>query len=130
MESFLANRPKMPGMDGLDSLDPAEGLAFGDISAGGTDSFMAGLPRTGGFQSLKTALLEAGSVVDPQEVERAAKMKEHRGQPNHLPHAIEGHDAHPHQAEPTVELIKNNGRIEKVIVTCSCSKKIELDCVY
>jgi hypothetical protein len=27
-------------------------------------------------------------------------------------------------------LITNNGRIEKVVVTCSCSRRIELDCTY
>ena len=40
------------------------------------------------------------------------------------------HGAHDHSAEPTVELITNNGRIEKVVVTCSCSRRIELDCTY
>ncbi len=129
MESFLANRPKLPGMDGFDSLDPAEGLAFGDATSGGSENFLAGLPQTGGFQSLKAALLEAGSVVDPADADRAQRSKEARGVAGHLPHAVgEGHETH--HAEPTVELIKNNGRIEKVIVTCSCSKKIELDCVY
>ena len=40
------------------------------------------------------------------------------------------HGAHDHSTEPTVELITNNGRIEKVVVTCSCSRRIELDCTY
>jgi hypothetical protein len=122
MESYLSNRPKLPGS--FESMDPSEGLAFQDPLAS-TDNFLAGLPRTGGFQSLKSALLEAGSVVDPADVDRAQRNKESQ--------ALQAGGAHHHEehfGEPSVELIKNNGRIEKVIVTCSCSKRIELDCSY
>ena len=122
MESYLSNRPKLPGGGPFDAMEPAEGLAFQD-PLGGAESFMAGLPRTGGFQSLKSALLEAGSVVDPADAERNQRLKE--AQALHGGHA---HDAH--AGEPTVELVTSNGRIEKVIVTCSCSKRIELDCTY
>ena len=124
MDSYLANRPKMPASDHLESLDPTEGMAFRDPLEG-ADSFMSGLPRTGGFQSLKSALLEAGSVMDAADVSRANRQREG---------ATGGgaglHGEHDHSVEPTVELITNNGRIEKVVVTCSCSRRIELDCTY
>jgi len=124
MDSYLANRPKIPGSDQLESMDPTEGMAFRDPIEG-VDSFMSGLPRTGGFQSLKSALLEAGSVMDAADVHRANRQKD----------ASAGggagvHGDHDHSVEPTVELITNNGRIEKVVVTCSCSRRIELDCTY
>jgi hypothetical protein len=125
MDSFLANRPKLPGSDHLESLDPTDGMAFRDPIEG-VDSFMSALPRTGGFQSLKSALLEAGSVMDAADVHRANRQRDAStgaGAPGH-------HGAHDHSAEPTVELITNNGRIEKVVVTCSCSRRIELDCTY
>ena len=83
---------------------------------GGHDSFMAGLPQTGGFQSLKSALLEAGSIVDPADAHRSQRAKDA---------AAEGH-----AAEPSVEVITHEGRIEKVIVTCSCCRTIELECTY
>jgi hypothetical protein len=126
MDSYLANRPKMPASEHLETLDPSEGMAFRD-PLDGAESFMSALPQTGGFQSLKSALLEAGSVLDAEEVSRANRQKE----------AAAGLEAHGHGAghdhrltEPTVELVTNNGRIEKVIVTCSCSRRIELDCTY
>lgn len=124
MDSYLANRPKMPASDHLESLDPTEGMAFREPMEG-VDSFMSALPRTGGFQSLKSALLEAGSVMDAADVSRASRQRD----------AATGggagfHGEHDHSVEPTVELITNNGRIEKVVVTCSCSRRIELDCTY
>lgn len=114
MDSYLSNRPKVPA-SAFESMDGTEGLAFHDPLAE-ADGFMAGLPKTGGFQSLKSALMEAGSVVDPADVERSQRLKESR------------HEG-PVQ-EPTVEVISNEGRIEKVIVTCSCCRKIELECTY
>jgi hypothetical protein len=125
MDSYLANRPKLPDSDHLESLDPTEGMAFRDPIEG-VDSFMSALPRTGGFQSLKSALLEAGSVMDAADVSRASRQKEASSGVA----GAGGHGAHDHSEEPTVELITNNGRIEKVVVTCSCSRRIELDCTY
>jgi hypothetical protein len=120
MDSYLANRPKLPPSEHMESLDPSEGLAFRDPMEG-MDNFMANLPQTGGFQSLRSALLEAGSVVDVSEVNRRKEAAVvNQGQ----------HGEHEHLSEPTVELITQNGRIEKVIVTCSCSRRIELDCTY
>jgi hypothetical protein len=36
------------------------------------------------------------------------------------------------ETEPTpqIELIENEGRIERIIVTCTCCKRIELQCQY
>ncbi len=125
MDSYLANRPKMRSSEHLESLDPSEGMAFRDPLEG-AESFMSSLPQTGGFQSLKSALLEAGSVLDASELSRANRHRE--ATPGADPSG--NHGDHSHMSEPTVELITNNGRIEKVIVTCSCSKRIELDCTY
>lgn len=124
MDSYLANRSKMAAQEHLETLDPTEGMAFGNSMEGVDDSFMSGLPRTGGFQSLKSALLEAGSVVDAADVGRAGRHKDAAAG------ASAPHEGHEHLAEPTVELITHNGRIEKVVVTCSCSRRIELDCSY
>lgn len=126
MDSYLANRSKLPASEHLESLDPTEGMAFGSPLEGVDDSFMAGLPQTGGFQSLKSALLEAGSVVNPADINRASRQKEASSAVG----ALAPHEGHDHLAEPTVELVTHNGRIEKVIVTCSCSRRIELDCTY
>ena len=114
MDSYLANRPKIEAANPYDSGVAMDGLAFGDAVGG--EHFMAGLPRTGGFQSLKSALVEAGSVVDPSQMQlRPARAKE--GKDTLAP-------------EPTVEVITHEGRIEKVIVTCSCCRTIELECSY
>jgi hypothetical protein len=126
MDSYLANRPKLPGSEHMESSDPMEGMAFRDPMEG-TENLMATLPQTGGFQSLRSALLEAGSVVDAEEVHRANRQKEAAAAGLGSP-GLEG--GHEHMAEPTVELITSNGRIEKVVVTCSCSRRIELDCTY
>ena len=126
MDSYLANRPKLPASEHLESLDPTEGMAFRDPMEE-PENFMAALPRTGGFQSLRSALLEAGSVVDAEEVNRVNRQREAAASGMAAP-GLEG--GHEHLTEPTVELITSNGRIEKVVVTCSCSRRIELDCTY
>ena len=115
MDSYLSNRPKVDPSAGFDAGMPADGLAFRDPMEG-HDAFMASLPQTGGFQSLKSALMEAGSVVDATQMHR----------PIHGKSAFsEGQTG-----EPSVELITHEGRIEKVIVTCSCCRTIELECTY
>jgi hypothetical protein len=55
--------------------------------------------------------LEAGSVVAIGDLHRGSAAAQHK-------------------AEPSVEAISNNGRIEKIIVTCSCGEKIEIECNY
>jgi hypothetical protein len=115
MDSYLSNRPKVDPSGGFDAGLPADGLAFRDPMEG-HDAFMASLPQTGGFQSLKSALMEAGSVVDAAQMQRSLHGK--------------GAPAEGHTGEPSVELITHEGRIEKVIVTCSCCRTIELECTY
>jgi len=115
MDSYLANRPKIDPVNPYDSAVSVDGLAFGEPMGG--DHFMAGLPKSGGFQSLKSALVEAGSVVDPSQMH----VRQLRGKDG-------GKDAQ--LAEPSVEVITHEGRIEKVIVTCSCCRTIELECSY
>ena len=119
METFLANRPKVPAPES--SLSALEDLSSADAFSG-DDAFGMLSGKGGGFQSLRTALLEAGSVVDP----------------NHRPaSSIQGNGAsslseetHTSTQEPTVELITDGGRIEKIIVTCPCCRRIELNCTY
>jgi hypothetical protein len=115
MDSYLSNRPKVDAPAGFDAGMPADGLAFRD-PMDGHDAFMSSLPQTGGFQSLKSALLEAGSVVNAADMHRQSQAK---GALSDSP-----------EAEPSVELITHEGRIEKIIVTCSCCRTIELDCTY
>lgn len=115
MDSYLSNRPKVDPSAGFDAGMPADGLAFRDPMEG-HDAFMSNLPQTGGFQSLKSALLEAGSVVNAADA--------------HRPHHSKGALPDANTTEPSVELITHEGRIEKVIVTCSCCRTIELECTY
>ena len=115
MDSYLSNRPKVDPSVGFDAGMQADGLAFRD-PMDGHDAFMSNLPQTGGFQSLKSALLEAGSVMNASDL--------------HRPHQTKGALGEGQAAEPSVELITHEGRIEKVIVTCSCCRTIELDCTY
>ena len=143
MESFLANRPKVgsesSGVPGLG----AEGMDASSYSGllGGEDlgGFGEEMPRSGGFQSLRTALLEAGSVVASRPVDGGAGVvggamsgvAGPTGANGGAGDAASGGDSdHAHGQDPTVELITKEGRIEKVVVTCSCGRRIELDCAY
>jgi hypothetical protein len=36
----------------------------------------------------------------------------------------------PAEAGPQIELIQNRGKVERIIVTCTCCKRIELQCEY
>ena len=120
MESFLANRPKVTAPESQIGESPLDEMPYRDV-LDVDDGFGGGLSRSGGFQSLRSALLEAGSVVVPGS-EPTIQHSHHRV--SDLPQeTIE-------QQEPTVELVQSNGRIEKVIVTCSCCRRIELDCTY
>jgi hypothetical protein len=115
MDSYLANRPKIEAANPYDAGVSMDGLAFGEPVGG--EHFMAGIQSAGGFKSLKSALLEAGSVVDPSQMHtRQPRLKDG------------GKDFA--MAEPTVEVIVHEGRIDKVIVTCSCCRTIELECSY
>jgi hypothetical protein len=48
------------------------------------------------------------------------------------PEAEAAPEAHCHKpgAEPKVELVRMDGRITKVIVTCRCGERMALDCEY
>jgi len=34
------------------------------------------------------------------------------------------------ETEPRIELIQNGGKVERIIVTCTCCNRIELQCQY
>jgi hypothetical protein len=106
MDSYLAGRSKLSPEELAASVKEPSGMDFG-----ATDPFGGGISHTGGFQSLRDALLEAGSVVAIGDLHRGSAAAQHK-------------------AEPSVEAISNNGRIEKIIVTCSCGEKIEIECNY
>jgi len=36
----------------------------------------------------------------------------------------------PEGDEPKIELVNRKGRVERIVITCSCCKQIELECEY
>ncbi|HNC24781.1 MAG TPA: hypothetical protein PLU52_11290 [Opitutaceae bacterium] len=46
-----------------------------------------------------------------------------------VPHAKTGSSADL-AAAPSVEVIKEGDKVARLIVTCSCGEKIEIDCIY
>jgi len=83
------------------------------------------------------SFLDNRPTVGPQTSARSASEAETSFQPLFAPGAI----ARPRpvaspvsngQAEPApqIELIQNGGRVERIIVTCSCCNRIELQCQY
>jgi hypothetical protein len=34
------------------------------------------------------------------------------------------------EGEPQIELVNRDGRVERIVITCSCCKRIELQCDY
>ncbi len=36
----------------------------------------------------------------------------------------------PHQHETQIELVRENGAVQRIVVVCKCGERIELDCVY
>lgn len=49
------------------------------------------------------------------------------------PEAVARAAAHKHDKEaggPTVEAVKQGDKITRLIVTCSCGERIEIDCLY
>ena len=38
------------------------------------------------------------------------------------------HLPHPHEAQ--LELVRENGAVQRIVVVCRCGERIELDCVY
>jgi hypothetical protein len=37
---------------------------------------------------------------------------------------------HPAAAAPTVELVKDGAKVVRIVVTCKCGERMELDCLY
>lgn len=37
---------------------------------------------------------------------------------------------HPDHGAPEVECVKQGNRVTRIIVTCGCGERIEIDCVY
>ena len=35
-----------------------------------------------------------------------------------------------HSHEPQIELVRENGAVQRIVVVCKCGERIELDCVY
>lgn len=128
MESFLANRPKVGAPESDPSAPALDDAAYSGLLGGDVGGFGDELPQSGGFQSLRTALLEAGSVVSARHRDQQHHSSSVEGASKETQSDL-GSEGVVHQ-EPTVELITNEGRIEKVIVTCSCCRRIELDCTY
>ena len=46
------------------------------------------------------------------------------------PAATAPESAPPADGSPKVELVNRDGQIERIIVTCTCCKRIELECRY
>jgi hypothetical protein len=44
-------------------------------------------------------------------------------------HGPQGH-VHPGPSGPQVEAVKQGDKVTRLIVTCSCGEKIEIDCLY
>ncbi len=114
MESFLATRSKLPSSEPSVEL-PGMALDLG-LSTEDTPDALAG-GHVGGFQSLRSALLGSRNVSG-------------KAQAVALPVQGGGSEEAVPKSEPTVEVIRNGDRVEKLIVTCSCCRQIELDCVY
>lgn len=63
-----------------------------------------------------------GDLLDAAEIERMLA-----GETGAPPHS--NCPPQPHR-QVTVETMEKNGRIAKIIVTCRCGEKIEIDCLY
>ena len=35
-----------------------------------------------------------------------------------------------HGHEPQIELVRENGAVQRIVVVCKCGERVELDCVY
>jgi hypothetical protein len=44
--------------------------------------------------------------------------------------AVEGEPASPEQKEPQIELVNREGSVERIVITCTCCQRIELQCEY
>jgi len=49
------------------------------------------------------------------------------GSHNHLSTGVLGKDS---ESAPTIECVKQGDKVVRLIVTCSCGERIEIDCLY
>ncbi len=84
--------------------------------AGALDTFSRGVRPQAGFQSLLSASRkpEPEVIPTPQATVVEATVE---------PDAEE-------MEEPVIEVINGEGGIERIIITCTCCKRIELRCQY
>lgn len=54
----------------------------------------------------------------------------HRDRAKHSPDQPPGRAAEPRCTKPEVEVIEEEGVIVRLIVTCKCGERIEIDCQY
>jgi hypothetical protein len=118
MESFLATRSKVSSAEPVSDL-PGGIPDWSSSASEGRDEY-TGDGRGSGFQSLKAALLggrkRGGSgVSEARAVELPVPVTDES------PAGV---------GEPTLEVVRNGDKVEKLIVTCSCCRRIELDCSY
>jgi hypothetical protein len=71
-------------------------------------------PFLSGRAQVQSANLQSSSGVGPAEAVARAAAHKH------------GKDA----AGPSVEAVKQGDKIVRLIVTCSCGERIEIDCLY
>ena len=50
--------------------------------------------------------------------------------PSVLTSGIDNPQNGPEGDEPKIELVNHKGRVERIVITCSCCKQIELECEY
>lgn len=48
----------------------------------------------------------------------------------HKPGPLGVGSVRPAEASPTVEVVKQGEKVTRIIVTCSCGERIEVDCLY
>jgi hypothetical protein len=39
-------------------------------------------------------------------------------------------NASPDEADPQIELVNRDGSVDRIVITCTCCKRIELQCEY
>jgi hypothetical protein len=130
MESFLANRSPAP--EGGDTDFDYSSLALGDDPGFGANGFGGNHGVNGGFVSLfdvygvdrsggkggESSVVVDGAAGDGGLGDGISSVIHHANESANAP------------VEPQVELVTVNGRIEKIIVTCSGPCRVELDCTY
>lgn len=132
MESFLADRSPVP--DGTSADFDYSSLSLGDDSSFGMNGF-GGDHAAGGFVSLfdvygvgrsgaktsESPMVVDSDMGDPSGGSALTVM-------SNISHPSS--EASVPMVEPHIEVVTVNGRVEKIIVTCSGPCRVELDCTY